>query len=103
MGGIGWEKRGRKKEPVVGVVVVVGLSQEHVRRLLLLSDMHSVLCYRRQLWVHTKGWGGDCVNIVTYCVVLFVGLLSAGGANPSVEMHFKVLHCTEQENILYLY
>lgn len=63
--------------------------------------MHDVLCYRRQLSAHTKG--GGRVNIVTYCVVLSVGLLSAGGANPSVEMHFKVLLCTEQENILYLY
>lgn len=50
-----------------------------------------------------RGGGGGRVNIVTYCVVLFVGLLSAGGADPSVEMHFKVLLCTEQENILYLY
>lgn len=40
---------------------------------------------------------GNCINIVTYCVIISVGLLSAGRANLSVEMHFKVLLCNDQE------
>lgn len=43
---------------------------------------------------------GNCISIVTYCVILSVGLLSAGRANLGVEMHFKVLLCYDQENIL---
>lgn len=65
--------------------------------------MHDLLLLLPVVSAHE---GGNCINIVTYCVVLSVGLLSAGRANPSVEMHFKVLLCYDQENILlqmYLY
>ena len=32
---------------------------------------------------------GNCINIVTYCVIISVGLLSAGRANLSVETAFQ--------------
>lgn len=65
--------------------------------------MHEVLLPLPVVSAHEVG---NCINIVTYCVIISVGLLSAGRANLSVEMHFKVLLCFDQENILlqmYLY
>lgn len=84
--------------------IVIGFSQKHIRWLLLSDeDMHEVLLPLPVVGAHEVG---NCINIVTYCVIISVGLLSAGRANLSVEMHFKVLLCYDQENILlqmYLY
>ncbi len=83
--------------------IVIGFGLKHIRWLLLSDeDMHEVLLPS----VVSAHEVGNCINIVTYCVIISVGLLSAGRANLSVEMHFKVLLCYDQENILlqtYLY
>lgn len=47
------------------------------RCCLNICMMYSVVVADR--WVVG---GGVCRNIVTYCVIIFVGLLSAGRANP---------------------
>lgn len=95
------ERKKKKKD-----IIVIGFCLKHIRWLLLSDeDMHEVLLLLPVVSVHEVG---NCINIVTYCVIISVGLLSAGRANLrlSVEMHFKVLLCYDQENILlqtYLY